>query len=52
MLPSWKNPPCTDLIISSGIQNVVIGTKDPNSKVNGKESKDYKQTRLKLLVIS
>ena len=32
-----KTPPCTDLIISSGIKNVVIGTKDPNSKVNGKQ---------------
>lgn len=32
-----KTPPCTDLIISSGIQKVVIGSKDPNPLVNGIE---------------
>tara|TARA_B100000575_G_scaffold294436_1_gene310373 strand:+ start:16502 stop:17482 length:981 start_codon:yes stop_codon:yes gene_type:complete len=30
-----KTPPCTDLIIESGIQKVVIGCLDPNIKVNG-----------------
>jgi diaminohydroxyphosphoribosylaminopyrimidine deaminase / 5-amino-6-(5-phosphoribosylamino)uracil reductase len=31
-----KTPPCSDLIISSGIRHVVIGTRDPFSEVNGK----------------
>lgn len=31
-----KTPPCTDLIISEKIQNVVIGTIDPFAKVAGK----------------
>jgi diaminohydroxyphosphoribosylaminopyrimidine deaminase/5-amino-6-(5-phosphoribosylamino)uracil reductase len=30
-----KTPPCTDLIISSGIRKVVVGSKDPNPLVNG-----------------
>tara|TARA_Y100001980_G_C14556502_1_gene348291 strand:+ start:9830 stop:10909 length:1080 start_codon:yes stop_codon:yes gene_type:complete len=31
-----KTPPCTDLLIDSGIDSVYIGTKDPNPDVNGK----------------
>jgi diaminohydroxyphosphoribosylaminopyrimidine deaminase/5-amino-6-(5-phosphoribosylamino)uracil reductase len=31
-----KTPPCADLIIVSGIKNVVIGSMDPNPKVAGK----------------
>ena len=31
-----KTPPCTDLIISSGICRVVVGMKDPNPRVSGK----------------
>ncbi len=31
-----KTPPCSDLIIEKGIQNVVIGSTDPNPKVAGK----------------
>jgi diaminohydroxyphosphoribosylaminopyrimidine deaminase/5-amino-6-(5-phosphoribosylamino)uracil reductase len=31
-----KTPPCTDLIIRNNIKKVVIGTRDPFSKVNGK----------------
>lgn len=30
------NPPCTDAIIRAGIKKVVIGSFDPNPKVNGK----------------
>jgi len=30
-----KTPPCTDLIIRSGIKHVVIGMKDPNRLVGG-----------------
>jgi diaminohydroxyphosphoribosylaminopyrimidine deaminase/5-amino-6-(5-phosphoribosylamino)uracil reductase len=32
-----KTPPCTDLILSSGIRKVVVGSKDPNPVVNGME---------------
>ena len=31
-----KTPPCTDLIIESGIRHVVVGMLDPFAKVNGK----------------
>jgi diaminohydroxyphosphoribosylaminopyrimidine deaminase/5-amino-6-(5-phosphoribosylamino)uracil reductase len=31
-----KTPPCTNLIIESGIERVVCATVDPNPKVNGK----------------
>ncbi len=31
-----KTPPCTDLIIKSGISRVVIGSIDPNPNVSGK----------------
>jgi diaminohydroxyphosphoribosylaminopyrimidine deaminase/5-amino-6-(5-phosphoribosylamino)uracil reductase len=31
-----KTPPCADLIISSGIKNVVVANKDPNPLVAGK----------------
>ncbi len=31
-----RTPPCTDLIIGSGIKRVVIGAVDPNPKVRGK----------------
>ncbi|MDA9780922.1 bifunctional diaminohydroxyphosphoribosylaminopyrimidine deaminase/5-amino-6-(5-phosphoribosylamino)uracil reductase RibD, partial [Flavobacteriaceae bacterium] len=33
---SGKTPPCADLIITSGIKNVIIGCVDPNPKVAGK----------------
>lgn len=31
-----KTPPCADLIISSGIRKVIIGTKDTSEKVSGR----------------
>ena len=31
-----KTPPCADLIIASGIKNVIVGCVDPNPKVAGK----------------
>ena len=31
-----KTPPCSNLIVSSGIPKVVIGTTDPNPKVSGR----------------
>jgi len=33
---SGKTPPCANLIVEHGLKEVVIGTKDPNEKVNGK----------------
>ncbi|MDP2209288.1 MAG: bifunctional diaminohydroxyphosphoribosylaminopyrimidine deaminase/5-amino-6-(5-phosphoribosylamino)uracil reductase RibD [Bacteroidota bacterium] len=30
-----KTPPCTEVIISKGIKRVVVGTRDPNTLVNG-----------------
>jgi len=32
-----KTPPCTDLIIRTGIKQVVIGSYDPNPLVSGKK---------------
>jgi diaminohydroxyphosphoribosylaminopyrimidine deaminase/5-amino-6-(5-phosphoribosylamino)uracil reductase len=37
-----KTPPCADLIIENGIENVVIGSLDPNPKVAGKGIKKLK----------
>jgi len=31
-----KTPPCTDLIISSGITRVVVGMRDPNPRISGR----------------
>ena len=31
-----KQPPCTQAVIESGISRVIIGSRDPNSLVNGK----------------
>ena len=31
-----KTPPCTDLLIDNGIDEVFIGSKDPNPDINGK----------------
>ena len=31
-----KTPPCTDIIIESGVSKVVIGCSDPNPKVAGR----------------
>jgi diaminohydroxyphosphoribosylaminopyrimidine deaminase/5-amino-6-(5-phosphoribosylamino)uracil reductase len=31
-----KTPPCTDLILESGIKKVVVATRDPNPKVQGR----------------
>lgn len=31
-----RTGPCTEAVIASGVQHVVVGTQDPNPKVNGK----------------
>lgn len=44
-----KTPPCTDLIIKSGIKKVVIGVKDPNPLVNGKGIKLLKKAGIEVV---
>ena len=43
-----KTPPCTDLIIESGIQKVVIGCLDPNIKVNGEGARRLLENGIKV----
>ena len=38
-----KTPPCVDLILKHNLKKVVIGTKDPNIKVNGKSIEKLKK---------
>ena len=45
-----KTPPCADLIINHKIQNVVIGTVDPNPKVAGKGIKKLLEKGIKVTV--
>ncbi|MEI8006794.1 MAG: bifunctional diaminohydroxyphosphoribosylaminopyrimidine deaminase/5-amino-6-(5-phosphoribosylamino)uracil reductase RibD [Bacteroidota bacterium] len=44
-----KTPPCTDLIIRSGIKRVIIGMKDPNPLVNGKGIAVLKENGIEVL---
>lgn len=43
-----RTPPCTDVIISSGISRVVIAMKDPNPLVSGKGVEILKQQGIKV----
>ncbi len=43
-----KTPPCTDLIIQSGIKKVVCATTDPNPQVNGKGIQRLKKKGIKV----
>lgn len=45
-----KTPPCTDLILKSGIKRVVIGMKDPNVRVNGRGIRKLRQSNIKVRV--
>jgi len=45
-----KTPPCADLIISSGIPRVVIGTHDPNPKVSGRGIERMRNAGIEVLV--
>lgn len=45
-----KTPPCTDLIIESGITRVVVGTLDPNPKMSGKGVEQLKQHGIDVVV--
>lgn len=45
-----KTPPCANLIISSGIPRVVIGTSDPNPKVSGRGIEILKNAGIEVVV--
>ena len=45
-----KTPPCTDLIIQSGIPRVVVGCTDPFAKVNGLGIKKLKEAGCEVIV--
>ena len=45
-----KQPPCTQIIIDSGIKNVVIGQLDPNPLVSGKGVKKLKEQGVCVIV--
>lgn len=44
-----KTPPCTNLIIASGIPRIVIGLKDPNPKVAGKGIEQLRSAGLEVV---
>jgi diaminohydroxyphosphoribosylaminopyrimidine deaminase / 5-amino-6-(5-phosphoribosylamino)uracil reductase len=44
-----KTPPCTDLIIRSGIPKVIIATKDPNPVVTGKGIQQLKEAGIEVV---
>ena len=44
-----KTPPCTDIIIESGIREVYIGSMDPNPLVAGKGVKQLKKHGIKVV---
>lgn len=45
-----KTPPCVDLVLRSGIRNIVIGHEDPNHKVAGKGIQKLKDNGRNLIV--
>ena len=45
-----KTPPCSNLIIESGIKRVVVGTVDPFSKVSGKGIEKLKKAGCEVVV--
>lgn len=46
-----RTPPCTTAIIASGIQEVVIGMKDPDPKVAGKGIRELRRAGLKVRMV-
>jgi diaminohydroxyphosphoribosylaminopyrimidine deaminase/5-amino-6-(5-phosphoribosylamino)uracil reductase len=44
-----KTPPCTDLLIRSGVKKVVVGALDPNPKVSGRGIKALKKAGLEVI---
>lgn len=45
-----RTPPCTKALIASGIQHVVVGTQDPNPKVNGQGIQQLQDAGIKVTV--
>ena len=45
-----KTPPCTDLIIKSGIKKVVCSSLDPNPKVHGQGIKKLKKAGIEVIL--
>ena len=45
-----KTPPCSDLIVKSGIPSVVIGTIDPNSLVAGKGIEKLRKAGIEVIL--
>ncbi len=45
-----RTPPCTDMILRSGIKEVIIGMQDPNPLNNGKGIEILRQNRIKVQV--
>jgi diaminohydroxyphosphoribosylaminopyrimidine deaminase / 5-amino-6-(5-phosphoribosylamino)uracil reductase len=45
-----KTPPCADLIVSSGIRRVVVGTADSNPRVSGKGIGKLKEAGIEVTV--
>ena len=43
-----KTPPCTDLLIRSGISAVVIGMKDPNPRVSGSGMRQLRRAGIRV----
>jgi len=44
-----RTPPCVDRIISSGIKKVIVATKDPNPKTNGKSLQKLKDAGIEVV---
>lgn len=44
-----KTPPCTDLIIDSGIRTVVVGTRDPNPLVAGRGIRKLRKAGVRVI---
>ena len=44
-----KTPPCTDLILSSGIKKVIVGNLDPNPVVSGKGVKHLEENGVEVI---
>src|SRR5437660_11091013 len=43
-----KTPPCTDLIIESGIAHVVVGMKDPNPRMKGRGIRNLRRAGIRV----
>jgi len=45
-----KTPPCTDIILKTGIKEVIVGMKDPNPVVNGEGIKELKRKGIRVIL--